>query len=126
MDKLYQNRYMNTKRQHPLKTLTIALLSYWIITFIIMFYMESKHPGGEQFLLRIFVVGLNYFPLWGIIVSISLIFLHKEWALKMVYIINCNTIVYIFIHYFLVVYSLSTIITIAIRMRCLKSVKRIK
>ena len=23
--------------------------------------MESKHPGGEQFLLRIFVVGLNYF-----------------------------------------------------------------
>ena len=78
---------MNTKRQHPLKTLTIALLSYWIITFIIMFYMESKHPGGEQFLLRIFVVGLNYFPLWGIIVSISLIFLHKEWALKRWYIL---------------------------------------
>ena len=61
MDKLYQNRYMNTKRQHPLKTLTIALLSYWIITFIIMFYMESKHPGGEQFLLRIFVVGFKPF-----------------------------------------------------------------
>lgn len=82
MDKLYQNRYMNAKRQHPIKTLTIALLSYWVITFIIMFYMESKYPGGEQFLLRIFVAGLNYFPLWGIIVSISFIFLYKEWAIK--------------------------------------------
>lgn len=97
MDKLYQNRYMNAKRQHPIKTLTIALLSCWVITFIIMFYMESKYPGGEQFLLRIFVAGLNYFPLWGIIVSISFIFLYKEWAIKRWYILLIAILLFIYL-----------------------------
>ena len=59
--------------------------------------MESKHPGGEQFLLRIFVVGLNYFPLWGIIVSISLILLHKEWALKRWYILLIVILLFIYL-----------------------------
>lgn len=101
MDKLYQNSiHMKTKKHHPLKILTGALLFYWIITFITMFYLESKHPGGEQFLLRIFAIGMNYFPFWGITVSISLIFYHKEWAVKRWYILLIIILLFIYLFVF--------------------------
>lgn len=88
---------MKIKKHHPLKILTVALLSYWITTIAIMFYIESKHPGGEQFLLRIFAIGMNYFPLWGITVSISLIFYHKEWAVKRWYILLIIILLFIYL-----------------------------
>lgn len=83
------------KKINPGAFLFFLLLCYWMITIALMFIIDSRHPGGEQYFLRIFVQGINYFPVYGIIITGLTWILFRDWAKRRWYILSFLLLLFI-------------------------------
>lgn len=70
------------KKWNPLLVMFLSFILYWIVLYIVASAVDSQHSGGEQYFLTIFVKGIEWSPIIGMILFGIICLIYKEWTIK--------------------------------------------